>query len=124
MSRIRSKDTKPEIIVRRFLFSRGLRFRLHVNSLPGRPDLVLKKLKTVIFVHGCFWHGHNRCKFFVIPKTRTDWWMNKIMLNKKNDKKAKRKLVEMGWNVIEIFECELKSKRQIKTLNRLLNVLL
>lgn len=78
MSQIKSKNTKPEILVRKFLFAKGLRFRLHDKNLPGKPDIVLKKYKTVIFVDGCFWHGHDKCKYFIIPKTRTDWWLEKI----------------------------------------------
>ncbi|MBD0333743.1 MAG: DNA mismatch endonuclease Vsr [Chitinophagaceae bacterium] len=78
MSRIRSKDTRPELLLRKVLFANGFRFRLHDKSLPGKPDIVLKKYKTAIFVHGCFWHGHKDCKYFVVPKTRTEWWMNKI----------------------------------------------
>src|SRR5687768_7316020 len=85
MSRIRSKDTKPELILRKALFANGFRFRLHDKQLPGRPDIVLKKHRTVIFVHGCFWHGHRDCKYFVVPKTRTEWWLNKITGNQKND---------------------------------------
>ena len=86
MSRIRSKDTKPELIVRKFLFSKGYRYRLNVKSLPGKPDIVLPKYKTVIFVHGCFWHGHEGCKYFVVPKTRTKWWLEKINRNKQKEK--------------------------------------
>lgn len=108
MSRIRSKDSKPEMIVRRYLFRNGFRFRLHVKSLPGKPDLVLKKYRTVIFVHGCFWHGHEGCKYFVVPKTRTEWWLSKIESNKKNDKVNKDRLQQVGWAVCEIWECELR----------------
>lgn len=87
MSRIRSKNTKPEVLLRKVLFANGFRFRLHDKKLPGKPDIVLKKYRTVIFVHGCFWHGHNGCRYFVVPKTRTAWWMNKIEGNQKNDTK-------------------------------------
>ena len=80
MSRIRAKDTKPEILVRKFLFGKGFRFRLHSKNLPGKPDIVLPKYKTVVFVHGCFWHGHEGCKYLVIPKTRTSWWLNKLCI--------------------------------------------
>src|ERR1700752_1948094 len=107
MSRIRAKDTKPEILVRKYLFGEKLRFRLHDKRLPGRPDIVLPKYRTVIFVHGCFWHGHRGCKYFVVPKTRTEWWMAKINRNKYLDKQAVKKLKSIGWNVLEIFECEL-----------------
>ncbi|MBS4058867.1 MAG: DNA mismatch endonuclease Vsr [Bacteroidetes bacterium] len=78
MSRIKGKNTLPEMIVRKFLFSKGFRYKLHDKNLPGKPDIVLPKYKTVIFIHGCFWHGHEGCQYFVIPKTRTEWWLNKI----------------------------------------------
>jgi DNA mismatch endonuclease (patch repair protein) len=120
MSRIKGKDTKPEMLVRRFLHARGFRYRLHVKNLPGKPDIVLPKYKTVIFVHGCFWHGHQGCKFFVVPKTRTDWWLNKINGNVENDKKAFKALDELGWKVIEVWECDLKGKDLVKKLPSLL----
>ena len=88
MSRIKGKNTKPEMLVRRFLHAHGYRYRLHDKKLPGKPDIVLPKYKTVIFVHGCFWHGHKNCKYFVVPKTRTEWWLNKINGNIANDAKA------------------------------------
>jgi DNA mismatch endonuclease (patch repair protein) len=108
MSQIRSKNTKPEMLVRKFLHANGFRFRLHVKDLPGKPDLVLPKFKTVIFVHGCFWHGHYNCRYYVIPKTRTEWWLNKINRNKDNDRKAIEKLKNSGWRIIEIWECQIK----------------
>jgi DNA mismatch endonuclease (patch repair protein) len=108
MSRIRSKDTKPEMIVRKLLFSNGFRFRLHRKDLPGKPDIVLSKYKTVIFVHGCFWHGHEGCRYFVVPKTRTEWWVNKINRNKALDEINAGKLQDMGWKVIQIYECRLR----------------
>lgn len=117
MKCIRSKNTKPEILLRKALFSMGFRYKLHDKNLPGRPDLVLKKFKTVIFVHGCFWHGHENCRYFVIPKTRTDWWLNKISLNKKNDLVNKEKLLKLGWKVIEVYECELKRGKIEATVN-------
>lgn len=123
MSRIRSKDTKPEMIVRRFLFKKGLRFRLHVKKLPGKPDLVLRKYETVIFVHGCFWHGHEGCKYYVIPKTRTEWWLNKINRNKQLDSENIIKLKANGWKIITIFECELKNGKTEKTLNNIIEQL-
>lgn len=119
MSQIKSKNTKPEILIRKFLFAKGLRFRLHVKNLPGKPDIVLKKYNTVIFVDGCFWHGHDKCKYFIIPKTRTDWWLEKINKTIQNDKKNKSLLEEMGWNVITIFECELKSAKISNSLENL-----
>ena len=120
MSMIKGKNTKPELIVRKFLHSRGYRYGLHNKNLPGRPDVVLRKYKTVIFVHGCFWHGHKSCKYFVIPKTRTKWWINKIEGNKINDRINKYKLKKMGWSIITIWECQLKSTKLKKTLNNLL----
>ena len=121
MSRIRSKDTKPELRLRNVLFAIGFRFRLHDKSLPGKPDIVLKKYKTVILVHGCFWHGHKDCKYFVVPKTRTEWWMNKITGNQRNDLVKKKELKKAGWNVIEVFECELKKDKLEKTVNKIIN---
>ena len=121
MSQIKGKNTKPEILVRKFLFSQGYRYRLHDRRLPGKPDIVLPKHKAIVFVHGCFWHGHTNCKYFVVPKTRTDWWMNKISRNKVVDKENKKKLTALGWRVIEVFECELKTQQQEKTLKRILN---
>jgi len=120
MSRIRSKDTRPEMIVRKALFANGFRFRLHDKTLPGKPDIVLKKYKTVIFVNGCFWHGHINCKYYVIPKTRTDWWLKKITGNQKNDLLKRSELESRGWNVIAVFECELKNDKLNKTLNKLI----
>jgi DNA mismatch endonuclease (patch repair protein) len=120
MSMIKGKNTKPEILVRSFLFKNGCRFRLHVSTLPGKPDIVLPKFKTVIFIHGCFWHGHNKCKYFVIPKTRTDWWLAKITRNKQLDKDNKAKLKIAKWKVIEIFECQLKTSKRLVTLTKLL----
>ena len=108
MSRIKSKDTKPEIIVRRFLHKNGFRYRLHVKDLPGKPDIVLPKYKTVIFIHGCFWHGHEGCKYYVVPKTRTEWWLHKIGTNIANDVNAETALKNGGWKIIKIWECQLK----------------
>jgi len=119
MSQIRSKDTKPELVVRKFLFASGFRYRLYVKTLPGKPDIVLRKYKTVIFIHGCFWHGHENCRYFVIPKTRTDWWLAKINHNKENDLLAKTTLEQTGWKVITIWECELKKDSLDLTLNSL-----
>lgn len=124
MSRIKGKNTKPELQVRKFLFSKGFRYRLHDKKLPGKPDIVLPKFKTVIFVHGCFWHGHDGCSYFVIPKTRTDWWLTKIKRNKELDKANIEKLKNLGWNVINVFECELKKTSFTASLNELLKTLL
>ena len=119
MSRIRGKDTKPEMLVRKFLHANGFRYRLHVKNLPGRPDIVLPKYKTVIFVHGCFWHGHGHCKYYVIPKTKTEWWLNKINGNIANDEKAILALQNEGWKVITLWECGLKTQKLLKTLANL-----
>ena len=110
MSRVRSKNTKPEMLVRKFLFSHGFRYRLHDKKLPGKPDLVLPKYHTAIFVHGCFFHGHEGCRYFVVPKTRTEWWLDKINGNRNRDAMNVEKLKEAGWRIITIFECELKPK--------------
>lgn len=116
MSRIRSKDTKPEMMVRKFLFSRGFRYRIHVSKLPGKPDVVLPKYRSVIFVHGCFWHGHQGCRYYVVPKTRTEWWLEKITRNRERDAEHVRALAEKGWRIIQIFGCELKSSVREETL--------
>ena len=108
MSHIRSKNTKPEQLVRHFLWNRGFRYRLHVKDLPGKPDIVLAKYRALIFINGCFWHGHDGCKDFVIPKTNTDFWLEKIGKNKSRDLQDKTLLTASGWNVITIWECELK----------------
>ena len=120
MSRIRSKDTKPEMIVRRFLFKNGFRYRLHVKDLPRKPDIVLPKYKTAIFVNGCFWHCHKGCRYFVLPKTRTEWWLQKIKGTMARDKAAEVALNVLGWKVILIWECRLKMSNQITTLTSLL----
>ena len=110
MSRIKGKNTKPEEIVRKYLFSKGFRYRKNDKKLPGTPDIVLPKYKTVIFVNGCFWHGHKDCRYFVIPKTNTDFWLNKINTNIERDKRKQEALKELGWNVIVVWECELKKQ--------------
>jgi DNA mismatch endonuclease (patch repair protein) len=120
MSRIKSKNTKPEILVRKFLHANGFRFRLNVKDLPGKPDIVLPKYKTVIFVNGCFWHGHKNCKYFTIPKTRTKWWTDKINTNIANDTKAVKALKKEQWKVITVWQCQLKPAKIEKTLSYLL----
>ncbi len=120
MSRIRSGNTKPEMLVRRFLHAEGFRYKLHDKKLPGKPDIVLPKYKTVIFVHGCFWHGHKGCKYYVIPKTRTEWWVNKINGNKANDDKAIKALRKGGWKVINIWECHLKQTQVEESFSKIL----
>ncbi|MBF6645524.1 very short patch repair endonuclease [Chryseobacterium indologenes] len=123
MSKIKGKDTKPEILVRKFLFAEGFRYRLHSKKLPGTPDIVLNKYKTVVFIHGCFWHGHNNCKYYVIPKTKTEWWLEKIEKNKANDKANIVKLEQKGWKVIIVWECGLKLKNRDNTLKKLIEEL-
>lgn len=123
MSAIKGKNTKPEILVRKFLFARGFRYRLNHPRLPGHPDIVLRKYKTCIFVNGCFWHKHEGCKYFVVPKTRTEFWLNKINRNQERDKEVKKQLAKMGWHSITIWECELKPSKKDKTLESLLYTL-
>ena len=120
MSRIRSKNTKPEEMVRKYLFSQGFRYRKNDTRLPGKPDIVLPKYKTVIFVNGCFWHKHENCKYFVWPKTNEDFWRTKISANVSRDQENIKLLSELGWNVIVIWECELKKQRFDCTMEKLL----
>lgn len=130
MSRIRGKDTKPEVLVRRFLWHHGFRYRKNVRKLPGSPDIVIRKLKTVIFIHGCFWHGHNVtdlgeeelgdsicCK---VPHSNRTFWLRKINRNRERDMINRTKLIEAGWRVITVWECELTKKRMEGTLFHLL----
>ena len=119
MSKIRSKNTKPELKVRKFLFSEGYRYRLNVSELPGKPDLVLPKYKTVVFVHGCFWHGHQNCKYFITPKSNQSYWVPKIEKNIFRDKESTAKLTSLGWHVLEVWECELKKDKLQITLDSL-----
>ena len=108
MSKVRSKNTKPELTLRKALFARGFRYRLNDPKLPGKPDIVLPKHKTVIFLHGCFWHSHEGCKHAVIPKTNTEYWTAKIASNRERDKVNLQKLDALGWNVLTVWECELR----------------
>ena len=119
MQSIRSRNTKPELLVRRFLFSRGFRFRLNVKKLPGSPDIVLKKYRTAIFINGCFWHGHEECKYFVLPKTNTAFWQEKINRNRERDLKRRIELRDLGWHTITLWECQLKPKTINQTLHGL-----
>jgi DNA mismatch endonuclease (patch repair protein) len=116
MSRIKSKNTRPELVVRTLLHALGYRFRLHSDKLPGRPDIVLPKYNTVIFVHGCFWHRHKGCKYAYEPKTRKEYWAEKFEKNIYRDKLNHQKLVEMGWKVITIWECETYNMNSIRTM--------
>lgn len=120
MSQIKGSNTKPEVILRKRLFGEGYRYRINDKKLPGKPDLVLKKYKTIIFVNGCFWHGHPGCKYFVIPKTRTEFWMNKIDGTRKRDRENEQKLKAMGWNVLTVWECELKNNTFEETVNSIM----
>lgn len=108
MAGIRGKDTKPELIVRKYLHSRGFRYRLHVKELPGKPDIVLSKYRAVVFVHGCFWHQHQGCKYATKPKTQREFWNNKLSENIKRDGYSLEALKGLGWRVFVIWECELK----------------
>ena len=119
MAAIHSKDTKPEILVRKFLFSRGFRYRLNHPRLPGHLDLVLRKYRTVIFVNGCFWHGHENCKYYRLPTTNIEFWQKKIERNKERDKKEKHQLNAMGWHCITVWECQLKPEIRMQTLKSL-----
>jgi DNA mismatch endonuclease (patch repair protein) len=120
MSRIRSKDTSPEIRVRSFLHRSGFRFRLHANSLPGSPDIVLPKYRTIIFVHGCFWHRHAGCKFAYTPKSRVEFWKSKFKQNVERDKAIKKLLKNLGWNVLTIWECEASDNSVLKSVVKVL----
>ena len=119
MSNIHSRNTKPEIQVRKELFRLGFRYRVNVKNLYGHPDIVLPKFKTAIFVNGCFWHGHENCKKSNIPKTNTDFWKDKIIYNQKRDKDNISKLQGEGWNVIVVWECELSKARFDDTIARI-----
>lgn len=123
MSRISGKDTKPEELVRRYLFSKGFRYRKNVRKLPGAPDLVLPKYRTAIFVNGCFWHGHEGCKYFVWPKSNIEFWRKKIETNIFREQRKEAELRDMGWNVLIVWECELRPPKRQATLERLENKL-
>lgn len=121
MSRIRSKNTKPEELVRKYLFSRGFRYRKNDSRLPGKPDIVLPKYRTVIFVNGCFWHGHTGCRYFVWPQNNADFWKDKITSNIARDRRTLAFLQAAGWDVIIVWECQLKGQQQGNTLVELEN---
>lgn len=112
MAAIKGKDTMPEMIVRKYLFSRGLRFRIQVRKLPGNPDIVLPKYKTVIFVNGCFWHGHEDCRYFRLPKSNVEFWKAKIERNVARDVRNEVALKALGWRVVRVWECEIKTVAQ------------
>ena len=123
MSCIKGKNTKPEEIVRKALFAKGFRYRKNDRRLPGTPDIVLSKYRTVIFVNGCFWHGHKGCKYYVVPKTNTEFWLNKINSNIDRDAIKATQLKELGWRVITIWECELKKDKREQTLENIINTI-
>ncbi len=114
MRRVRSQDTQPEKIVRKFLHHEGFRFSLHRKDLPGKPDLVLRKYQTVVFVHGCFWHRHPNCKEATTPSTHRDYWLPKFQRTVGRDKQNKRLLMKLGWHVLVIWECETKNEEKLK----------
>lgn len=124
MAKIRGEETQPEIVVRKFLFSQGFRFRKNVKTLPGKPDIVLPKYKTVIFIHGCFWHKHKNCKKAQLPETRKEFWKNKINGNVERDKKNIRELKKTGWQVIVLWQCRLGKKQSNKWQNSLIEKLI
>lgn len=120
MAAVKGKDTKPEMIVRKYLFSRGMRFRVQVRKLPGNPDIVLPKYKTVILVNGCFWHGHEDCKYFRLPKSNVEFWKEKIKRNIERDRESMQALLDLGWKIIRVWECELRNKaNRENTLNKI-----
>lgn len=119
MSRIRGKDTRPEEKVRKHLFAEGFRYRKNVSSLPGRPDIVLPRYQTIVFVHGCFWHMHD-CDRFRWPSTNIEYWLNKLKNNVKRDQEIIKKLQHKGWNVFVVWECELKGDKFVNTMDWLI----
>ncbi|MCI2082695.1 MAG: very short patch repair endonuclease [Bacteroidales bacterium] len=119
MSKVHGKDTKPEMIVRKYLFSKGFRYRKNVKKLPGTPDIVLPKYHTVIFVHGCFWHGHEGCRYAYVPKSNVEFWKNKIEGNRNRDLEVREELKQLGWNTIIVWECQLKPKVREKSLEEI-----
>ena len=108
MGRVRSKHSRPELVVRKLVFALGYRYRLHAQDLPGQPDIVFRKLRKIIFVHGCFWHRHAGCALARLPKSRTDFWLPKLEGNRKRDEKNQRALLRGGWKVLTIWECQIK----------------
>ncbi len=119
MAAVKSKNTRPEMLVRRYLFGRGFRYRLNNPWLPGHPDLVLRKYRTCIFVNGCFWHGHEGCAAYRVPKTNTDFWEAKILRNRTRDQRVQEQLAAMGWHCLTVWECELSKQRREQTLQSL-----
>lgn len=124
MSQIRAKETSPEVLVRKFLFSKGFRYRKNARNIIGKPDIVLKKYNTVIFINGCFWHGHEGCRYFKPPKSNQEYWFPKIKRNKERDEEVYKKLSNDGWKIVVIWECELKKRKRDNTLQNLLKILI
>lgn len=116
MSGIRGRDTKPEVIVRKQLYAQGFRYRIAPKNLPGKPDIVLPKYRTAVFVHGCFWHGHSRCRYFVQPKTRSAFWLKKIAANRTRDEYVCKELLADGWKVAIVWECVTKDEKTVSSL--------
>jgi DNA mismatch endonuclease, patch repair protein len=114
MAAVRSWDTAPEMAVRRVVHGLGYRYRLHVQTLPGKPDLVFPSRRKVIFVHGCFWHRHARCRYTTSPKTRTEFWQDKFSTNVARDRRVRRELKKLGWSILTIWQCELKKQQQLE----------
>lgn len=112
MAGIKGRNTKPELIIRSLLHRRGFRFRIHVKDMPGKPDIVLPKYKAVIFIHGCFWHGHQGCHLFKLPATRTEFWQDKILRNQSNDQRAEEILRATGWRVCIVWECSIRGAKK------------
>ena len=123
MSRVRSINTKPEIKLRKALFEKGFRYRVNVKTLPGKPDIVLPKYRTAIFVNGCFWHGHSGCKYYTVPETNVEFWVEKVRKNKERDAVNVQRLESLSWSCVTIWECELRPKQRETTLQRLLTLL-
>ena len=119
MAAVRAKNTKPEVLVRKWLWHHGFRYRLNHPRLPGKPDIVMRMYRTCIFINGCFWHGHEGCKYYTIPKTNTEFWTNKLKRNQERDLEVQHQLAKMGWHCITIWECELKLSEREKTLQSL-----
>ena len=113
MARVHSKNSRPEMVVRKIIFALGYRYRLHARDLPGRPDIVFRKRRKVIFVHGCFWHGHENCALARLPKSRQDFWVPKLEGNKHRDKRTQRALIKDGWKVLTIWECQIKNTERL-----------
>ena len=124
MSKIRSKNTGPEMLIRKALFAEGYRYRNNYKKLPGKPDIALPKYKTAIFVHGCFWHGHGQCNVSHIPISNTEFWQQKISTNKERDEDNEKKIRALGWKVLTLWECEISKKKIPQILERVINFLL